>query len=278
MRRPAVALAGAALLAGCGGPSAEEVLSDTAANLERFRSGRLEARLEVRARGVPGGVVGFRLSGPFAFRGRGELPVARIAYTQIAGARRATAILTSTGRRAFVTADGTTYTLPPARVDRLRVGGSSLGSAAGEELRLGRWLREPELADGGRVGGAETDLVRAELDVASAVNGLLELSQRLGASGDGALPAVSGAGRRELERSVASSSVAVHTGEDDRLLRRLRLEVALRRPEDAGSAPALARFRGLRIVFVLAVDDPNSRVRVAAPRGALPPSALPGGG
>lgn len=119
----------------CGGETPGEVVTRTQENLGRIRSGELDARLVIAAEGSERpGATGFELRGPFELaRAGNELPEARIAYTQIAGSRRATVTLVSTGKRAYVEVRGKAYELTPARERQLREASGPLG----RRLRLG---------------------------------------------------------------------------------------------------------------------------------------------
>ncbi|MFL5980545.1 MAG: hypothetical protein ACJ74R_02405, partial [Gaiellaceae bacterium] len=76
MRRAALlALAASLAFAGCGGGHAHDVMSETAGNLGKIRSGDLTLRLVVSPREGTKGRIGFELHGPFALR-RGSLPIA----------------------------------------------------------------------------------------------------------------------------------------------------------------------------------------------------------
>jgi hypothetical protein len=246
--KAALALAGllAAAIAGCGGDDPNDVLSQTAKNLGKLRSGDLAMRMNVSA-GQAGGV-GFALAGPFAIPRSGGMPRARIAYTQIAGPRRATVTLTSTGTRAFATANGRTQRLPAAQARRLRVG----AGAAGKQLKIGSWVRDPKLADGPELDGAKTQRITAKLDVRAAARDLLRVAGALG-PGTGAL----GQSQAQLQRAVKSSSFELITGKDDRLLRRLRIGIVLRAPGGQQG----------RVRFDLGVSKPNKPVRITAPAG-----------
>jgi hypothetical protein len=238
------ALIAAVLLAGCGGDDPTDVLSQTAKNLGKVRSGDLSMGMSIAA--GPGGGVGFALAGPFALPASGGMPRARVAYTQIAGPRRATVTLTSTGSRAYVTANGRTRRLSAAQARRLRVGPGT----AGQQLKIGDWVRDPKLADGPTLDGAQTQRLTARLDVRAAARDLLRVAGALG-PGTGAL----GQSRGDLDRAVKSSSFELITGKDDRLLRRLRIGIDLRVPGG----------RQARVRFALGVRRPNEPVRIAAP-------------
>ncbi len=293
-RLPAAALAVLCLLApnACGEETPVEVVTRTQENLGRIRSGELDARLVIAAEGSERpGATGFELSGPFELAREGdELPEARIAYTQIAGSRRATVTLVSTGKRANVEVGGKAYELTPAQERQLREASGPLGGGSGSGTRdrggsasgsvdLAAWLREPDLSGGERIGGAETDRIVAELDVARVMTDLLGAAERLGAPreavGDGAL---GGAGDERLDRAVEASSFELFTGREDRLLRRLRLGVELDPEKAAGDAVALGGVEAVRVDLELAIDRPNTPVRVEAPRDARPASQLSSSG
>src|SRR4051812_13395377 len=98
------------LLAGCGsGSDGHALLNRTLGSLGRIGSGNLRASLLLTPRGIPGKTEGVELSGPFALPQSGSLPVARLGYTRVDGARRTSLTLLSTGDRAFVERDGKAY-------------------------------------------------------------------------------------------------------------------------------------------------------------------------
>jgi hypothetical protein len=272
MRRLAVASAFLALgVAACGGAtepssSPQDALAETARNLGEIRSGTLGLRVTV---GSDSDEVGFVVEGPFAFaESEDALPLADLEYTQAAGDASETVRFVSTGEKAFVVLGGQAYELPAEQVASLRGTGSSeeSGESLGE-LRIDDWFQEPELSDGGSVGGVETDRVRAGLDVVATANDLLELAGSLGA--DAGRP-LEGESAEQLRRAVESATVEVYTGKDDRLLRRLVVEARFRAApppelEDAFAGLPEADFR-----LELTITEPNSEVRVDEPANAQP--------
>jgi hypothetical protein len=271
MRRLALLLAAVLTLSGCGGGggSAQDALSDTASNLGKIRSGDLTLELLFMAKG--GEEQGFRLQGPVAL-GQGSLPVADLEYTQIAGSQEATTRFISTGNKAFVEVEGTAYELPPGLVADLQSATVELRSEGGlEQIEIGRWFEDPELSEGGDLGGDETDLVRARLNVVEVVNGLLGIAAEFG--GTKRAPRVEGRGAEQLENAVRSARLELWTGKDDRLLRRLRLAIDL-----GVKAPAQVKsLVGAGVRFELSVLHPNEEVQVSEPEGARPSSELFGG-
>ncbi|MEA2228242.1 MAG: hypothetical protein QOF04_1872 [Solirubrobacteraceae bacterium] len=255
--------AGAAGCGGGGGDDGADVLRQTSANLAKVTSGDLTLRFVMRPQeGGDDQGVGVELRGPFSLAGDGPLPVARVAYTQIAGGRRLPATFISTGRAAFVEVGGTTYRVPASRTKGVRFGRRGRGLDA-LQLDARRWVRAPKVSDGPIVGGEATDRVTGDLNTGPALADLLGAAQRAG--GGGGLTAQDG---RRLAQTVRRSSIEVLTGTKDRLLRRMRVRADLDVPESlrrqAGGRAAL------HLEFELGVARPNRAVTVTAPKDARP--------
>ena len=272
MRRALALLVLAVLAAGCGqGNEAQKVLADTADNLSKVRSGDLTLRLVVSPPEGTRGRIGFELRGPFALR-PGKLPVAKVAYTQIAGAREGTATFISTGTNAYAEINGKVYELPPESAETVRQAAGVGGSNGLGSFDIGSWVEDPVLGDGGEVGGTHTDHVSAKLDVVNAANGLLALLRGLGSDA----PVIEGAEADRLRDAVESSSFEVWTGRHDRLLRRLVMHASLGLDVPPSLQRVLGEVVGAKIEFELAVSKPNKPVKVPAPANPLPSSELPG--
>lgn len=259
-RATSVAAAVALLAAGCGGGSSTDVLSRTAQRLAKIRSGTLELRLLVSPkRGSP---FGFRLHGPFSLGKPGSLPVLRVAYTQIAGGKRATVTVISTGSSAYVRTAGRTIRLTTTQTETLRNANGELGGeGALGSLGIENWFEDAKRSDGGKVGGAETDKVSARLNVVNAANSLLALLRRAGRD----VPTIQGAEADRLVAAVESSRIDVYSGKEDRLLRRLSiaLDFGFRVPKTLRAA--LGNIVGARFEFELGIGRPNRPVHVSAP-------------
>ena len=275
MKRLPALLAVATALAGCGGGGgdADEILSQTASKLGEIRSGTLHVDLRLDPRGPAGAeAFGFRLEGPFSLGRPGSLPIAEVEYTQSVGERSATVKLISTGNRAFVETGGRTYELPPEQADQLRSAAGELGEGGGlGEFRIDEWIQDPEVDDGGDVGGAETDRVQAELDVVAAARDLLGLLRQLGQDA----PQLTEQDVERLADSVRSTRFELYTGKEDRLLRRLELEAEFGLDVPPALRSALGSLVGATFVFELGIDDPNRPVTVEVPKNVLPASELP---
>lgn len=244
-------------------------MSDTAGNLNKLRSGNLTLRLIVSPRTGTKGRIGFELRGPFALR-PGGLPVAKVAYTQIAGPREATATFISTGTKAYAEVNGKAYELAPASTAALRQAAGS--SATFGELRIDNWVEHPIVGPGDDLGGAPTEHVSGKLDVVAAANGLLDLVRQLGRNA----PTLEGDQAKKLEDAVRSSSFDLWTGRVDHQLRRLLLRANLGLDVPQSLRRALGDVVGAKLEFELGIADPNKPVKVAPPANPLPSSALPG--
>ena len=263
MRRAPLVLVLVALLTACagGGGDPEEVLAETADKLGEIRSGDLDLSLIVRPRG--GEEFGFELRGPFELPKRGRLPRIRVEYTQVANGRRATVTLVSDGREAHAEAAGRRIELTAEQQEELRSAGAALAARGGlGRLPIDAWLEDPELSDGGEVGGAETDKIEGKLDPVATVNGLVGLARGFGRG----LRHVDGASAEQLREATESSRFEVYTGKDDRLLRRLLLEATLGFDVPSDLRRALGEVVGATITFRLGVGNPNEPVNVQRAR------------
>ncbi len=277
MRRlvAAAVLVTALVLAGCGsgGGDPTPVLSRTEAKLATIRSGRLSLDFRIDPLGQ-GSEFGFALRGPFSLGSAGSLPVANLDYTQIANGQQATATLISNGSRAWVRVGDKTYELPRAQTEELRGATRTLRADGGlAQLRIGDWIKHPELSDGGEVSGAKTDHVHADLDTSTAIGDLLSLSRRFG----GSVPSLDAASRKRLVAAARSATLDVYSGKTDALLRKLQIDANFGLNVPDALASALGKLVGAKIRFDLEIANPNTQVHVTAPQHALPASQFPGG-
>jgi hypothetical protein len=251
--RAAAVLPAVVALAACGGSSdsPNEVLSQTAKKLGDIRSGVLHMDVAASGRGAGRTArLGFAIDGPFKLASDGGLPVAKLRYTQRSGTRQASATLTSTGSRAYVESGGRTRPLPEAQARDLRAATGQLSDSGGvRKLRLDRWMRDPKLADGPDVAGDATDRVTASVDVPAALRDVA------GGLGD----------PEQLAKAIRRARVEVLTGAEDRLLRRLTLDVDLALDVPEGLRQSLGGLVGGDVRIVFEVADPNRKVEVSAP-------------
>lgn len=284
MRAPlaVAAIVAVVALAGCGADD-EETLRETSEKLSEVRSGQLSLRFVIASQSeqppsarTRDNDVGFAINGRFALaeRARG-LPQTDLAYTQIAGPRSETVRIVADGRAAWVRVGEQAFTLPPERTRRLRRSAAGGDGGAGlDELQIERWIADPKSSDGGEVDGVATTRITGRLRVATALRDLLALGRRAGTD-VGAKPIGKEAGRR-LEEAKEDASITLHTGQDDRVLRRLVLRASfpLKRTRDLGGT--IGSLRGAQIRFSLSLRRPGRDIRVKRPADPQPFSALAG--
>jgi hypothetical protein len=259
VRRLAFGAALVLLFAGCGGGSAQDILSETSANLGKIRSGDLSMRLLFSANG--GEQAGFSLEGPFALRS-GSLPKAQLDYTQIAGDQTATQTFIATGGKAYVRMRGTTFELPAGTADEIR---ATLGATGGlGTIELGNWVEDPKVDDGGEVAGADTDRISARLNVPAAVNTLVAVASQFG--GTTPLGALSGQSAEQVERAVDRATINVWTGKDDRLLRKLAVSIEF----SPAASQQVRSALGAAMDFTLEISNPNEEITVEQPTNVQP--------
>ncbi len=262
-RRALAALAATVSLTGCGtGEHAEKVVARTADRLGGVRSGDLELRVLAAPGDKPGRGVGFELDGPFSLGGEKSLPVARIRFTRFRGRKESSALLTSTGDEAFVTAGGRTTPLPPSVAKGLSLGerGSGKGrSLAQLGLRVDTWIADPELEDGPTLGGVETDRVTGRLRAGRAVRDVLTAIRGAGTGVTGSTDKLVDA----IDEAVKSARAELVTGRRDGILRRLDVSVDLRPARELDKA--IPGVGAVRLTARLALRKPNRRVSVSAP-------------
>jgi hypothetical protein len=282
-RRPAAAAAVFAavcvLLLGSacsGGTEAERAAEDTAGNLGKIRSGELSFRLVTGAgeQLTDANAVGFALEGPFALAAPGALPVARIDYTQLSGGTRSTTQVIATGTKAYVSLGGRVYELPPAQVESLRAPKDSEGDGGFGNLRIDEWFDDPQMSAGEDVDGTATDRIQGPVDVVRTLNDLFAFGRQAGAT-ELNVPEIEGDAAEQLRRVTESATVDLLTGKDDRLLRRMTVDVRLAAQVSDAVRQALGELAAAHIRFELSVGKVNSAVQVPEPAGALPASALP---
>jgi hypothetical protein len=261
-RGAAFAVVVAVFAAGCGGggASAGDVLGQTADRLGEIGSGELRMRLLVTPAERPTGV-GLELDGPFSLGGGEPLPVTRMRYTRILGGQRTSAVLTSTGREAFLTSDGTTTRLDEetARTLAGAAGGDEPRSLSDLGLTVDAWFQDAELADGPEVDGEATDRISGRLRTGRAVRDVLAALERAGAP----VPAPGERLEQRIDQAVRSSTAEVITGEEDRLLRRLSIDVELGPGRELDAA--IPGAGAVHLTASLELVRLNERIEVSAP-------------
>jgi hypothetical protein len=253
-RRSAVAAAVvAAGLAGlsCGGASDDprSALRDATAGLGKIRSGTLHLKVQLTPHGGRG-PVGIGLDGPFDLDAGTPLAVADMKVTRFLGGSTSVVRVVSTGRKAWAGEDGKLRPLTDAQAQQLKLAGGERSLSAAD-LDLSRWVRDPSVADGPKLGGDATTRIRGRLDASAVLRDLGRLAgARAAQTGDAA-------------ETLRDDAVEVLTGADDGLLRRLSAGARLVLPE---RLRALAGGAGdVRVRIEATIERPNREVTVRAP-------------
>jgi hypothetical protein len=252
------AFAAAGCSHGVGSESAQEVLAQTSRNLGDIRSGDLALNLLFTANG--GERAGFDLEGPFQLR-ENEPAEAQFDYTQIAGEKTASQTFVLKDGKAYVTMRGVSYELPASVANQVT---STLGSSGGlATIDLTNWVQNPELSDGGEVGGTETDRIGGRLNVATVLSGLVAIASQVGRTTP--LAPLSGANAEEVKNAVKDATIDVYTGKDDRLMRKLDVSIHF-----APAAQKVKDLLGASIRFTMEISSPNEPVTIKAPPNPQP--------
>lgn len=265
MKRSLSVLCALGALAGCGGGGGP--VGDTADKLGEIRSGELHLRLVIDPRGEAGDEpFGFELSGPFQLADEeGALPVARIAYTQIANGQEGGATFISDGENGFIEVDGVAYELSDADEDDLRAVGDA-GDDPLDGLDLDSWFVDPKEGEG----PDGTTRVTAKVDVVNVANDLIELTNDLR---EDDLAKLEGDDAKRLDEAVKSATIDLLKDDDD-FLRSLELvaDIGFAVPEKLREV--LTSEIGSVFEFELTIDRPNEPVTVEAPANPRPASEL----
>jgi hypothetical protein len=287
MRRLLIALFSCALLAfvaGCGGgdDSVDSLLSQTFAPDKSVKSGRLNAQLDANVQGVQGldGPVRLRLSGPFQSAGKGEMPKFDFTLGLSAGGQNFNAGGVSTGDKGYVRFQNQAYAVSDALFktfkDRYLQAAKDSANKKGSTPTLGslgvdprRWLQDPKKAGEEKIGGTDTIHITSGIDVGRLLDDVNRvLGRASSATGSKQVPqSLSQADRKKILDAVDDATVDVFTGKDDKLLRRLDVNVRLK---NSGTV------KGGTVRFQLQLDALNKDQTIKAPANTKPLEELLG--
>jgi hypothetical protein len=282
---------------GDGGSDDPQAVIDNA-TLQGIESGAIDLSLAVDAKGKEGGDLDVSLSGPFEEGGGGEddlpqLDLIAKAKGSINGERidfdGGLVLLPSS---AYVNYQGVDYEVDPTTysfvesiidpsVTEERPGegeGASLGLTECQEA-VGE-VRPADFTEGlkdegeAEVGGTSTTKISGELDVSSAIDSLIELTEdpacETQLANAGPLPSKPELeeARSEVKGALKSAKVDVYVGDDD-IVRRISAELKIDAPKNSGKGPSSAD-----VDFDLTLTGVNEEQEIAAPQGAKPLSDL----
>ena len=280
----AILFACALALVACGGGDddvdVDQVLKQTFGEDKDIKSGKLDLALRLDANGLASlqGPVTLRLAGPFASEGADQLPRFDFEADLNAGGQSVRAGAVSTGEKGFVTFQAQPYVLSDELYKQFRDGyAEQAKSDDGDEgvsfKSLGvdpqRWLRDPESNGTEEVGGVETIRITAGIDVPRLledVNRILARAPEV--EGQPRARQLTEDERRRIADAIEEAKLELWTGEEDKILRRLNVQLSFDVPEESRS-----QLQGLTsgtIRFDLGLGDINGDQEITEPENARP--------
>lgn len=276
MRRIALVALVVVLAGSCGDGSRRDPVADARASLDRVQQGTLHMELQAAGAGAqPTPSIGFALDGMFDLEPRGATrPATNVITVNLGSPGDQPAHFVSTGRDAFVVQGDVGYQLtkmplPPAQ----------------PPLDLRALLVDPRPQTGtSTAAGEAVDRVTGSVDPVAAINGVVDLADRLGADPDTALR-VSPADAARVRDAAMSSTVEVLTGHDDLLMRSLIAHIELAAPTSPSAPPsgpttggalvhALDKLGHVTVTVAVRLDDPNAPVAISPPVSIRPINEL----
>jgi hypothetical protein len=289
----AALLALAATLAACGGSSSnseedpQKVVEN--ATLEGVKSGNLDLSLDVDSEGKEGGEVKVSLSGPFQGNGGKEalpeLDMSAKAEGEVQGENvDFEGGITVLSDRAYVNYKGTEYEVDPttfgfvkSSFEQAQQGsGKEAGSAdvtacqeAAEGLKFNDFFEELKNEGSADVEGTSTTQVSGDVNVGSAIDALIKLSENPACSAQleaaGPLPIKElEEAKSEVTRAVKKAHAEIFVG-DDNIVRKLDAEIEI---EPKGSKEKV------EIDLSLVLSGVNEDQEISAPSNAKPLEGL----
>ncbi|MBJ7347536.1 MAG: hypothetical protein JHC87_03070 [Thermoleophilaceae bacterium] len=265
-------------------PSPDELLTQATESFAKIDRGVFDFQVAIAPRGAAAAVsppASVQLAGPFEIRTGDKLPTARIEYTVSSGGQKQTVTLITTGDKAYTEIQGQAYELPPAALKDLqeaagglKAKGKSGGGLAGLNLNFDKWVVDPQVVNGGVVGGQKTWRVDAGVDVVTALRDLITQSKALGSITGSQLPtSLNDKDAETLRKSIKRAFVRIYVGRYDHILRRFDLTMDVSQAGGTASS-ATAALSGGRANITIAISDPNQSIAVKAPEDPLSYKAL----
>jgi len=258
-----VALAGA-LVAACGdeqeaaSQDVDALLRDTFSGDEDIDSAHLKLAVAIDARGAAQftGPVDLTLAGPFETTGANRLPKFDFRLRFSGAGQNLQAGAVSTGEKGFVSFQDRDYEVGDQLFEQFK---AAFEEAQQRQQRQGapqslatlgidprRWLVDPTNEGEAKVGDEDTIKITGDVDVPKLLEDVNRAIERAGSlGGAGAAPRQLGeAQKRQVQEAVKALDVEIHTGADDRILRRMLIDLKLEAPrrEDRGIGDAAVRF------------------------------------
>jgi hypothetical protein len=269
--------------------SVDQLLTETFGPNKSVKSGKLDANINVKVKGLNGlaGPIALKLTGPFQSAGKGHLPKFDLALQLGAAGQSFSAGAISTSDKGYLKIQGQAYEVPAnlvkqfakayeqAQKDGSKSGGGTTLKSLGVDPR--GWLKDARKAGETDVAGTKTVHIAAKVDVSrflQDVNKLLAKADKLGFAGSvpAAPSTLSAKQRRDIERSVKSATIDVYTGAKDTILRRIALRIKLAVPLDVRRS--VGGLSSGDVAFDLTLASLNEDQTIEAPTDVKPFSDL----
>jgi hypothetical protein len=290
-----VLLASALGLVACGGDDAEDqdptaLLQETFGEGKEVKSGRLDLSLRVNAKGIEqlNGPVTVALRGPFQSQGGDKLPTFDFEAEINAGGQAFKAGAVSTGSKGFLRFQEENYVVPDQLYKQFQDGyaeqakcnekeGGKQGNATFRALGIDprRWLNDAKTEGEEKVGGADTIHVTSGIDVPKFLDDVNRVLARTELQDDPCAQEkktdaqkekegsreLTADQRKRISEAIKRARVDVWTGADDKILRRLMVDLRIEGP---------GRKQTGDVRLDLSIGGLNEDQRVASPKGAKP--------
>lgn len=236
---------------GDGGDAANEdvdqLLEETFSGDKTVDSGELDLKLEIAAEGSAElqDPVNISLTGPFQSTGDKKLPEFQLDVSLEGAGQNFQAGATSTGDKGYVNFNGTDYVVSDEIFAQFKQGyEQAQEQASGKEespslSTLGidprNWLTNAKNEGEAKVGDDDAVKITGDVDVPKLlddVNAALEKARSLSLQGAGDLPTkLTDEQRKQVEEALEDVRVEIYTGAEDKILRRMLIDLSLKAPE-----------------------------------------------
>jgi len=284
-------------LAACGGDSggnedAQKVINETFNGKKKVESGKINmsvtAKLEATGAAAAGlkDPVSLKLSGPFQSRGQDKLPAVDLDLSVAGGGQTFTAGALTTGDAAFISYQGTDYTVPASQFRRYKrqverdARNNSDNNNQFDLAQLGvnprNWIENPKNEGTEDVGGAKVIHVSADVNVSAFVDDLDDLLKKasdLGIDSQQQVPTkLTARQKKQIEDSIQDVRFDLFTGKDDKVLRRIEVEFGFELPKSLSTQAQGVKSGTVKLALEIA--DLNKDQQIVAPKNARPLSEL----
>ncbi|MCX6385649.1 MAG: hypothetical protein NTV40_03270 [Solirubrobacterales bacterium] len=281
----ALALIGAVAAIASSGCGASEdptkLIDQTFGSKAPIKSGKLGILIAVDSKGTAGinGPLKIKLAGPFEGQGENKLPKFDFKITLGMSGQSIGVGLLSTGDGAFVSFGGQSYELSPKTFASFEKGFAQSQAQADKTksnqilATLGidprDWLKDATVKGNKTIGDTETIQVNAAIDIPKLLNSLTTVLGKA-SSVTGAIKQIPQSLSAEelsaLQKAITSATFDVYTGKDDKILRRLVIEIEVK--DSKGRVGALD--------VTVDLSEVNVPQTIKAPANAKPFSDLSG--